>query len=154
MTPVALAAAAPSTPAGVPTLALRLGYAGLVPFIGGAALTWLVRADAQPYVTIALAGWAAVVLSFIAGIPWALTMLRPELGPLGWWASALLAGLGWVGFVMQAYAGLVVLGALLFASYLFDRRYYPRAGLAHWLTLRFRLSMIASLCCFLGAAGT
>jgi hypothetical protein len=32
-----------------------------------------------------------------------------------------------------------------------DRRLYARAGLQGWLTLRFRLSAVASLSCFIAA---
>ena len=42
----------------------------------------------------------------------------------------------------------------LVACYLVDRRVYPRHGLAGWLTLRFRLTAVAALACFLGAAGS
>ena len=45
-------------------------------------------------------------------------------------------------------------GVVLLACYLVDRRLYPLQGVGHWLTLRFRLSAVASLSCFLGAAGT
>ena len=55
---------------------------------------------------------------------------------------------------MPASAGLVVHGVMLGVCYMADRRFYPQQGLAHWLTLRFRLSAIASFCCFLAAAGT
>jgi hypothetical protein len=34
-----------------------------------------------------------------------------------------------------------------------DRRLYSLHGLARWLTLRFRLSAVAAVSCFLGAAG-
>ena len=56
--------------------------------------------------------------------------------------------------MMPASAGLVIDGALLVACYLVDRKVYPVQGIARWLTLRFRLSAIASLSCFLGAAGS
>jgi len=48
----------------------------------------------------------------------------------------------------------VVQGLLLVGCYLVDRRLYPQQGAARWLTLRFRLSAVASLCCFIGAACT
>jgi hypothetical protein len=65
---------------------------------------------------------------------------------------ALTAG-AWVALVMPPHAGLVLQGVLLAASYAVDRRAYPALGLAHWLTLRFRLSVVAAACCFLAAAG-
>ncbi len=43
---------------------------------------------------------------------------------------------------------------MLIACYLMDRRLYPLLGVADWLTLRFRLTLVASLSCFLAAAGS
>jgi hypothetical protein len=43
---------------------------------------------------------------------------------------------------------------MLVACYLVDRRTYPLFGAAAWLTLRFRLTVVASLSCFVGAAGS
>jgi hypothetical protein len=62
--------------------------------------------------------------------------------------------LAWVAVVMPAYAGLVLHGLMLVICYLVDRRLYPGLGASAWLTLRFRLSAVAALCCFLGAAGS
>ena len=134
--------------------ALRLGHAGLLPFVIGAALVWLVRPDAHPYVTAALSAYAAVIVSFLGGIRWGFAMRQAD-------APASLAGWGvvpslvaWVAVVMPPYAGLVVQGAMLVACYLVDRRVYPAQGAAGWLTLRFRLTAVASLSCFIGAAGS
>jgi hypothetical protein len=55
---------------------------------------------------------------------------------------------------MPAYAGLVLLGAMLLVCYAVDRRLYAAQGLGAWLTLRFRLSAVAALSCFIGAAGS
>jgi len=43
---------------------------------------------------------------------------------------------------------------VLIACYVVDRRVYPQLGAADWLTLRFRLTAVASLSCFLAAAGS
>jgi hypothetical protein len=56
--------------------------------------------------------------------------------------------------LMPAYAGLVLHGVLLATCYLVDRRLYPSLGASAWLNLRFRLSAVASLSCFLAAAGS
>lgn len=141
----------PDTPG--PT-ALRLGYAGLLPFVLGAALVWLVRADAHPYVTLMLSCYAAVVLSFLGGVHWGLGMRLPQALPMvfAWGVAPGLAA--WVAVVMPPYAGLVVHGVMLVACYLVDRRTYPALGAAPWLTLRFRCTVVASLSCFVGAAGS
>jgi Protein of unknown function (DUF3429) len=135
-------------------LALRLGYAGLLPFVFGALLTWLVREEAHPYVTLALAGYGAVIASFLGGIHWGLAFRQTE-PPARWLVWGVVPSLiAWVAVMMPPSAGLVVLGALLLACYGVDRRLYVEQGVAHWLTLRFRLSAVSSLSCFIGAAGS
>ena len=62
--------------------------------------------------------------------------------------------LAWPCLLMPPFAGLAWLGFMLILCYLADRALYARAGLQGWLTLRFRLSAIASLSCFIGAAGS
>jgi hypothetical protein len=139
----------------VPTpIALRLGYAGLAPFVAGALLIWIVRAEALPYVTASLAGYAAVIVSFLGGIHWGFGFRRPE-PPQSLFVWGVVPSLvAWVAVVMPAYAGLVLLGLALIACYVVDRRVYPGEGAAGWLTLRFRLTAVGALSCFLGAAGS
>jgi len=144
---------ATSLSAPTPT-ALRLGHAGLLPFVIGAALVWLVRPDAHPYVTAALSAYAAVIVSFLGGIHWGLAMRQSDAPPTlpAWGVVPSLVA--WVAVMMPAYAGLVVHGAMLVACYVVDRRVYAEQGAAAWLTLRFRLTAVASLSCFIGAAGS
>ena len=137
--------------------ALRVGYAGLLPFVAGAALIWIVRADAHPYVAAALSAYAAVILSFLGGIHWGFGMrgaaaAAPAPSLFTWGVVPSL--IAWVAVVMPPYAGLVVQGVGLVACYAVDRRVYPQHGAAAWLTLRFRLTGVASLSCFVGAAGS
>jgi hypothetical protein len=134
--------------------ALRLGYAGLLPFVLGAALTWIVRADAQPYVAASLSAYAAVILSFLGGIHWGLGFRAQPAAPSLFVWGVLPSLIAWIAVVMPPYAGLVVHGVALIACYAVDRRVYPRHGAAHWLLLRFRLTVVAALSCFVGAAGT
>jgi len=138
----------------VPAAALRLGWAGLLPFMLGAALVWLVRPDAHPYVTLALSAYAGVIVSFLGGIYWgfAFRQTQPSFRLLVWGVVPSLVA--WVALVMPPSAGLVIHGLMLLACYAVDRRVYPQMGAAHWLTLRFRLSSVAAVSCFIGAAGT
>ena len=135
-------------------LARRLGYAGLLPFIGGALLVWLVRADVHAYVALALSSYAALILSFLGGMHWGLAMrqVAPSVAALVW--GVVPALVAWPAAMMPPDAGLVVHGLMSIACYLVDRRLYPPQGVAGWLTLRFRLSAVAALACFLGAAGS
>lgn len=143
-----------STGATPPPAALRLGYAGLLPFAFGAALVWFVRPDARGHVLDALSAYAALIASFLGGIHWGLgCRSTPSEGARFAWAivPSLLA---WVAVLMPSDAGLVVLGVVLVVCYLVDRKVYPAHGLSAWLTLRFRLTVVAALSCFLGAAGS
>ena len=138
-------------------LAHRLAYAGLAPFVLGCALIWLIDPrDEDPYrfVRFATAAYAALVVSFLGGIHWGLSFARglPERRALTWGVVACL--LGWLGVLMPPHAGLALLGGVLIACYALDRRIYPQLGAADWLTLRFRLTAVASLSCFLAAAGS
>lgn len=154
----ASASTAPRTPshAALPRIALQLGYAGLAPFVLGALLVWIVNAEAHPYATLALASYAAVIVSFLGGIHWGIAFRDPGAPDAArqfvWGIVPSLVA--WLAVMMPASAGLVIHGVMLVVCYLVDRRLYPRHGLADWLVLRFRLSAVAAASCFLGAAGT
>lgn len=135
-------------------LAHRLGYAGLLPLVVGALLVWLVWPEAHPYATAALAGYAAVIVSFLGGIHWGVAFARPD-AHTSWWLWGVTPSLvAWIGVLMPPSSGLVILGVMFAVCYAVDRRLYPLYGLSRWLTLRFRLSALATLSCFIGAAGT
>ena len=146
-------------------LARKLGYAGLVPFIGGALFVFLLAVpghigeDAFSFVVRALSCYAALVIAFLGGIPWGLVMWRsatgqtpPEAHRRALWTGIVYTLSAWIALLMPPHAGLVVMGALLIACYLTDRKRYPELGVAGWLTLRFRLTVVASMSCFLAAA--
>ena len=133
--------------------AQRLGYAGLIPFVLGAALVWVVSDEAYPYVTLALSAYGAVIVSFLGGIYWGVAFQQAQPQPCLWVWGVVPSLLAWVGVMMPPESGMVVLGAVLLLCYAVDRRLYPPLGLSRWLVLRFRLSAVAALSCFLGAAG-
>ena len=143
-----------TAPAPPSITATRLGHLGLLPFVVGALLVWLVNEEAHPYATQALSSYAALVIALLGGVHWGLGLRQADAPPalFGWGLGAL--SLAWVAVMMPASSGLVLEGVLLVVGYLVDRKVYPAQGLARWLTLRFRLSAVAALCCFLGAAGT
>ena len=139
------------------SVALKLGYAGLAPFVLGALLVWLIgdwNLVAHAFVMLALSSYAAVIISFLGGIYWGLAFRLPGAThrPFVW---GVVPGLvAWVAVVMPAYAGLVLHGVMLVVCYLVDRKQYPVLGAANWLTLRFRLTLVSALSCFLAAAGS
>jgi hypothetical protein len=132
-----------------------LGHAGLLPFVLGALLVWMGLApDLHAFVTLALSAYAGIIVSFLGGIHWGLAF-RHSAPPASLFIWGVLPSLvAWMAVLMPPYAGLVLHGTMLLVCYAVDRRVYPAQGIAHWLTLRFRLSAVASLACFLGAAGT
>jgi hypothetical protein len=146
---------APAPAATLPRLAGQLGHAGLLPFAAGAVLVWLVQPEAHPYAVAMLAGYAAVIVSFLGGIHWGAVFAQAAgVEPsrhLFWGVVPSLVA--WPAVLMPPMAGLVVLGAMLWVCYAVDRKLYPALGLQAWLGLRFRLSAVAGLCCFIGAAG-
>ena len=134
--------------------ALRLGNAGLLPFVAGALLVWLVRDDVHTYVALALSAYAAIIVSFLGGIHWGLAMRQAQPPSSGLWWGVVPSLVAWPAAVMRPDSGLVILGVMLLVCYAVDRRLYPAQGAGAWLTLRFRLSAVAALSCFVGAAGT
>ena len=148
-------AATLNPPTDPPLTARRLGAAGLLPFAAGALLVWLVRdEEAHGFVAQALSVYAALIVSFLGGIHWGLAFRHAEPPtPLLVW-GVVPALVVWPAVLMPPWSGLVVQGVMLLVCYAVDRRLYPAEGVARWLTLRFRLSAVAALCCFIGAAGT
>ena len=59
----------------------RLGYAGLIPFVLLSLLMWLVHVELLPFVSIALAAYAAAIASFLGGIHWGLGFMKGEASP-------------------------------------------------------------------------
>lgn len=142
----------PTSPPNI--VALRLGGLALTPFVIGALLVWVVRADAHPHVTAALSAYAAVVVAFLGGIHWGFGFRKADPPPRLFVWGVVPALVACVALLMQPDAGLVIHGVMIVACYLVDRKVYPVQGAAAWLTLRFRLSVVASLSCFVGAAGS
>ncbi|MEO8279016.1 MAG: DUF3429 domain-containing protein [Ideonella sp.] len=130
----------------------QLAYAGLLPFLIGAALIWIVRADAQSHAAAALSAYAAVILSFLGGIHWGFGIRSGNGGPANFGWAVVPSLVAWVAVLMPPNAALVIHGLMLVVCYLVDRKVYPRQAAAAWLTLRFRLTVVASLSCFLAAA--
>ncbi len=135
-----------------------MAYAGLLPFAVGAALAWLLaRPDyidfEHPFVMQAMSTYAATVISFIGALHWGLAMRAgAPVGAFRWAVAPSL--LAWVATLMPPHAGLPVHGVVLIVCYLVDRAQYPLLGVAGWLTLRFRCTLMAAFCCFLAAAAT
>jgi len=134
--------------------ALRLGRAGLLPFVAGALLPWVLRGEARVAWATAMLAYAALIVSFLGGIHWGLAMRQatPSARLLAWGVVPSL--LAWPMLLMPPAAALAGLGLALWACYAVDRRAYPAQGLGAWLGLRLQLTVVASLSCWLAAALT
>ncbi len=133
---------------------LRLGFAGLIPFVLGCVLVWQADSHVAPWATLALAGYAATIASFLGGIHWGLAMRggpNTNLFPYVW--GVVPSVVAWAAVILPLSAGLWVLGCLLVACYAVDHKLYPHYALQRWLPLRLRLTLVAVLSCWLGAWG-
>ena len=131
-----------------------LGHAGLLPFVALAAAIWLLPADAARVAVLALAAYGATIVSFLGGIHWGLGFQMGDAAPrlhFVWGITTPL--LAWAALLLPAWAGLVLLSVALLACLAVDRNSYPATGLARWLPLRLRLTVVAVLACLAGAGG-
>jgi hypothetical protein len=148
---VALSSDVPLTPLPPPS-ARALGVAGLLPFVGGAAVLIAGPAAWQGAAGVALLAYAATIASFLGGVHWGLAMRGSPGLPqsLVWGVLPQLAG--WGALLLPLRPGLVVAALVLAVCYAVDRSRYRAAGLAAWLPLRATLTAGAVLCCLVGAA--
>ena len=129
-----------------------LGYAGLIPFIAGAAWVWATRASPTgATAAFALAAYAATIVAFLGGVHWgpALRDGGRDVAALGWGVVPQLAA--WLALLLPSRSALVVLAILLALCFVVDRRLYGRAGLASWLPMRLQLTTGAVVCCLVAA---
>lgn len=139
--------------AGPSVWAVRLGYAGLIPFVGLAAALWLARPAPWPLASMALLGYGAVISSFLGALHWGLAMRAGPVAP----ARLLLYGVvpslvGWVALLLGEAPGLLLVAVLLWACLAVDRVVFGHYRLQAWMPLRWHLTVVASLSCLAGAA--
>ena len=131
----------------------RLGNAGLAPFVLLTALIWLVDSELLPFVSIALGGYAAAIVSFLGGVHWGIGFMKGEAAQRFHFVWGVVPSLvAWLALMMPAQAALPLLGMVLVACYVVDRQTYPAVGLSGWLPMRLSLTVVATLSCLLGAA--
>ena len=135
-------------------IAETLGYIALVPFVVGAALTWLLDVGLRDEAARALSVYAAVVASFIGGIHWGLGFRQEQPAARLFVWGVVPSILAWIAVLVRLPTGLVMQALILAICYLVDRRVYPIQGVARWLPLRLRLTIIAVASCVVGAAGS
>jgi len=96
---------APPMPAEPPLRARQYGHAGLIPFIVGTLLLWLVYPDLQPWVALGLAAYGALIVAFLGGIHWGLAMDSHASGQRAFGWAMVPPLVAWLALVMPAHAG-------------------------------------------------
>ncbi len=146
-----MSASTSSTPS---VWAQRLGYGGLLPFVGLALVVWTAEPAQRAVGGQALLGYAASSASFLGAIHWGLAMRdgsRQSPALLGWGVVPSL--LAWLALMAAPAAGLLLLACLLWVCFAVDRAVYPRFQVQGWLRMRLQLTVVASASCVAGAWG-
>lgn len=139
----------------IPTVALTLGLAGLIPFVGAALLS-LTGTRFADIATTALVAYGAVILSFLGGVRWGAVLHDPpalaKFGPLTW--SILPSLLAWVALLLPPSPSITLLLAGLVGQYLLDRKGTHTNQLPAWyLRLRTLLTTGAGLSLLIALVG-
>ncbi len=134
--------------------ATRLGYAGLLPFVALAAWTVLAARAQRDFPAQALLAYGATIASFLGAIHWGLAMRSPagEAVARDYLWGVVPSLVAWAALLAGAATGLAILVLLLWTCYGVDRSRYPAWGQQHWLPMRLRLTLVASLSCLVAAA--
>ena len=145
----------------LPTAALWLGYAGLIPFLAGALVVWVGSGEWAAFALRAQLLYGVVILAFMGAVHWGLAIAAygsDDGGPPGWGrlaASVTPALLAWFSTFLVAWAALALLIVSFVGLFFFDVRetragrappWYPR--LRRPLTIIVVLSLAASLARF------
>lgn len=140
------------TPKTIPPPAAVLGFGGLIPFAVPAAALWFVSSQYQFELATALVAYGAVILSFLGGIRWGLSV-HPAHPQSGWSEltfSVVPSLIGWVALLVHWLVNqplalvLLIIGFLL--QYYRDRQALQHGLITRWFArLRFFLSCGATL---------
>jgi hypothetical protein len=130
--------------------ARRLGFAGLLPFVGGALGAWLAPADQQPRIAFALAAYGATIVAFLGGLHWGLAARGGQRAAQYAW-GVVPSLIAWGTLLLPTDAGLALLAGALVACYAVDRRVFEAQGLGGWLPMRAALTTVAAASCLAAA---
>ena len=140
----------------LPLIAILLGLAGLIPFLGGSYAALAYADDLGRIALLSLAAYGATILAFLGGVHWGVAL---QAGPgqsvrvqrLRFGLSVVPSLIGWaallVVFVGLPKTGLVVLTAGFVLTTVIEAR-GARAGLVQpgYMGLRWVLSIVVVVC--------
>jgi hypothetical protein len=123
-----------------------LGYAGLIPFVAMSAFLLVFPESLyKETVTFSLLAYGVTIISFLGAIHWGIAMQQdtPNRFLLMWGVIPSL--LGWISLLLDSVTGLLLLTATIWLCFVVDYKIYPKFGLTPWLTMRFTLTLVASV---------
>ena len=129
----------------VPRAAVWLGFAGAVPFVGLALMSF---ASGWPGLLAlsALAAYAVAILSFMGGVQWGMAMDR-DSSPVRLAASVVPALVAWAGFLLGGRPGLWLLAAAFAGLLAYDLHTVRTGAAPSWYPhLRWPLTAIVVVC--------
>ena len=137
----------------VPKAALLLGYAGLIPFLAGAVMLWLVGPEQEGWWLRMLTGYAVVILAFMGAVHWGLAMKTSGARAAGQYSfSVLPALLGWLALALPPLWGIAFLIAGFVSLCIYDSAAAARGDAPAWYpTLRVPLTTVVVLALIIAA---
>ena len=143
----------------LPPLVLKLSYAGLIPFVGLALLVQLAPTPINYLSAESLAGYGAVITSFMGALHWGANLHTLGKNPSGdrwvdrnaWIWGVIPALVAWVALHIYIPVGLLILASTLIIQRNIDQNtyhYYFSNDDARnaFMTVRNRLTYIAAAC--------
>jgi hypothetical protein len=143
----------------LPPLLLKLGYAGLIPFVGLALLVQLAPTPLNYLSAESLAGYGAVITSFMGALHWGASLhnLGKPLSGDRWldrnaWIWGVIPALvAWLALHIYIPVGLLILASTLIIQRNIDQntyQYYFSDELAcdAFMVMRSRLTYVAAAC--------
>lgn len=128
------------------TLAIRLGFTGLLPFILLTLACWVVHPDWLGYFIKAQLYYGIVILSFLGGVHWGVTIMaggsdqEETKKALIWGVIPTL--IAWCSMINMLF-GFVVQVVGFIAAYKIDKRLYQSYSVPGWfINLRLQLTRV------------
>ena len=123
-----------------------LCYIGLVPFVGLSLLLWLpfdLPFNIKASVLDAFLLYSAIMITFLGGIHWGLALSLRYAPPLQLVFSMIPALFAWMGFLLPAFMGVLILIGCYGTQLFFDRELYQQSW---FVKLRTKTSIVVAVC--------
>lgn len=146
---------APAAIRAAPAPVLAIGFGGLIPFVGLAALGMVAPGTLHLFWLTTLAQYGAVILAFVGALQWGYAVTDQASGAQAWmrygW-SVLPALVGCLSLQLPLWAGLRAQAGALIVSVAVDRAFAVRYVAPVWLMpVRYILTAVAAACIFVAS---